>query len=163
MPKTPATTAEPSFKGRIRPALSVAIKAIVHEGLTITDAAKRAGLQRESLSKALIKPHVVAYRSAVKRAWLDNETGKAWVRVAQLCNEATSEDVRLKAAKLILEAAGELERDDRDSGGARRPAVQIVVNYPPESVTTRAGLPGVIELAPINVRLADSNGVIQRP
>lgn len=133
-------------KGRIRPALSNAIGLIVREGLSVPDAAIRVKMQYESLRVALHKPHVVAYREAVKRAWLASATDKAWLTVVTLATDAASEDVRLKAAKVILDAAGELDHGDPGAVGPRT-LVQIVVNHAPageQSPLKR--LPGVIEL-----------------
>lgn len=99
-----ARDGEPVRKGRVSPALRTAITLIVHEGLTVADAAKRTGYQTESLSKALIKPHVKAFRHDVKRAWLASKTERAWLTVADLAESGNSEDVRLKAAKVFIEA-----------------------------------------------------------
>ena len=90
-------------KGRISPALRTAIVLIIHEGLTVADAAKRTGYATESLSKALIKPHVKAYRSSVKRAWLASETEQAWLTMTSLARSAASEDARFKAAKYLID------------------------------------------------------------
>lgn len=91
-------------KGRVSPALRTAITLIVHEGLTINEAAKRTGYQGESLAKALIKPHVRAFKSDVKRAWQASKTERAWLTVADLAERGNSEDVRLKAAKVFIDA-----------------------------------------------------------
>lgn len=143
-------------KGRIRPALRTAIRLIVEEGLTQADAAKRVGYNAVSLSVALRKPHVRAVVVAVKRAWLENETGKAWRTMADLANGATSEDVRHKSAKVFLDAAGEL--DGSASGGAKGPPalVQIVINSDPKQgqpIVQR--LPGVIESQPTQGKRGD--------
>jgi len=131
-------------KGRIRPALATAIRLIVEDGYTQADAAKSVGMNAVSLSIALKKPHVVALRAAVKRAWLGSETDKAWVTVAHLASTASSEDVRLKAAKVFLEAAGEL------GGGDARisvPAslVQIVMHHHTTPDSILSGSDGVID------------------
>lgn len=137
----------PIMRGRVSPVLRTALTLIVHEGLSITDAAQRVGLKRESLSKALKKPHVRAEWDAVKRAWSESATAKAWLTVAKLAETASSEDVRLKAAKVFLEAAGEIGAEA--SGRASAPPasmVQIIVQ--PRSDGDQSmpyRLPGVIE------------------
>ncbi len=93
----------PIRKGRISPALKTAVTLIVHEGLTVAEAAKRTGYQTESLSKALLKPHVRAFKADVKRAWLESKTEKAYLTVATLAESASSEDVQLKAARLLID------------------------------------------------------------
>ncbi len=161
MTKPPAIRPKRSEKGRIRPALATAVRLIVTEALSIQDAANRVGMQRESLSRALTKPHVQALRAGVKRAWLENETGKAWLQVARLADAAQSEDVRLKASKLILDAAGELTPRDLE-GRINRPSVQIIISSP-HGESPPQQLPGVIEARVHHVRPADQDGFIEAP
>ena len=146
MEKLNTTTPKAPVKGRIRPALAAAIRLIVESGNTQAEAAKAVGMNPVSLSLALRKPHVVAAREGVKRAWLSSATDKAWVTMAQLAHSAASEDVRHKSAKVFLEAAGELSRSGATDSGPRS-LVQILLQHP---VTVGAsvghGLPGVIEI-----------------
>jgi hypothetical protein len=123
---TPAKAPRPAH---IRPALRAALVSLVHEGLTITAAAEKAGLQRESLSKALKKPHVQLALSDVRRAWSSNETAKAWLVVARLADGAASEDVQLKAARTILDAAGELTGDKGRDAPKAQQLVQIILSH----------------------------------
>ena len=132
-----ANAPETARPAHIRPPLRAALVCLVHEGLTITAAAEKAGLQRESLSKALKKPHVQAALADVRRAWSTNETAKAWLVVANLAAGAQSEDVQLKACRLVLEAAGELSGKATSAphvaqvvqillqGGENRPAIEV--------------------------------------
>jgi hypothetical protein len=110
-------------KGRLSPALKSAVTLIVHDGATVAEAAKRTGYQRESLAKALLKPHVRQFRAGVKRAWLESEAAKAWRTVADLASDAQSEKVRLEAARTILSSQGELTSD---SGENDRRAVALI-------------------------------------
>ncbi len=133
-------------KGRISPALRSAIQLIVSDGLTVAEAAGRTGYTTHSLTQALKKPHVRACRDGVKRAWIESRTEKAWLTVADLADNAASEDVRLKAAKTFLDAAGELTPDGGDKAGTARQLIQIVtqsVNLGQHPPSER--LPGVIE------------------
>ena len=133
-------------RGRVSPALRSAITLIVTDGLTVRQAAERSGYKYESLLIAMRKPHVRAFRDGVKRAWMESRTEKAWLTVADLADNAASEDVRLKAAKTFLDAAGELTPDGGDKAGTARQLIQIVTNsvnlgqHPPSE-----RLPGVIE------------------
>jgi hypothetical protein len=161
MTKLITTTPKPPVKGRIRPALRTAIRLLVEEGYTQVDAAKAVGMRQESLSVALKKPYVVALRGAVKRAWLDNATSKAWVTIATLANEAVSEDVRLKAAKLFLEAAGELNGGAGADKGGPRSLVQILINHPVGASASGSTLPGVIEIVRKPGRSSDPYQVIE--
>jgi hypothetical protein len=132
------------LKGRIRPALRAAIRLIVEEGHTQADAARTVGMNPVSLSLALRKPHVVALRAAVKRAWLESESSKAWVTMADLMHNGVSEDIRLKAAKVFLEQAGEL--GPKHDNTKPRSLVQIVVNGADARPEMRQTMPGVFEV-----------------
>lgn len=134
-------------KGRVSPALRTAIRLMVEEGTTQADAAQRVGMKAPSLSIALKKPHVRAEVAAVKRAWLDNKTGQAWVNIAKLASDGASEDVRLKANKLFLDAAGELAPKAGDQGP--RTLVQIVMHHATGGQPIPHQLPGVIEAVAI--------------
>jgi len=136
---------KPIGKGRISPALRTAVTLIVHDGLTVNEAAKRTGYQWESLAKALLKPHVRAFKADVKRAWLASRTEKAWLTVAELADNSASDDIRLKASKLFLDAAGELTPADQGGAGPRQ-LIQIItksVNMGGQPPSQR--LPGVVE------------------
>lgn len=130
-------------KGRISPALRTAITLIVSEGLTVADAALRTGYKAHSLTQALKKPHVRAFRASVKRAWLASQTEQAWLTVSKLATGANSEDVRLKAARVFIEAD--------EAARATMPAdVRQLVQIVTQNVTMTGNLsasqmPGVIE------------------
>ena len=133
-------------KTTIRARLRDAVQVYVSEGLSIADSARRAGMTPHSLQVALKKPHVAEYVASVKRAWLDNRTSKAWTNVAQLADSACSEDVRLKANRVFLEAAGELGAKGADPNATARTLVQIVVNAAQGMGNlTASQMPGVIE------------------
>lgn len=135
----------PITSGRIRPALETAIRLIVTEGYAIADAAKAVGYREHSLIQALKKPHVRAFRAGVKRAWLESQTSKAWLTVANLAANAVSEDVRLKASRTFLDAAGELTPDAKGQAGPSQ-LIQIItraVDIGGQPLDQR--LPGVIE------------------
>lgn len=134
---------------QIRPRLQDACTLIVSEGLSIADAAKRSGMTAHSLQVALRKPHVRAFLTSVKHAWLESRTSKAWLNVAQLADSACSEDVRLKANRVFLEAAGELGAKGADPNATARTLVQIVVNAAQGMGNlTASQMPGVIEALP---------------
>ncbi len=131
---------------QIRPRLQEACTLIVTEGLSQQDAARRAGMTPHSLNVAMKKPHVRAFLSSVKHAWLESRTSKAWLNVAQLADSACSEDVRLKANRVFLEAAGELGAKGTDPNATARTLVQIVVNAAQGMGHLPASqMPGVIE------------------
>ena len=151
---------ETIHKGRMRPALASAIRLIVEEGLSQCDAAQRVGLRQESLSKALHKPHVRAFKEGVKRAWLASRTEKAWHTMAQLADSSSSDDVRHKSAKVFLEAAGELGGGNGGDDGPRQ-LVQIVLHQALASAQPIAHrLPGVIEHEPAQRMRPDPSNMI---
>lgn len=142
---------------QIRPPVEAAIQLIVARAVTIAEAAEAVGMQGPSLAKALRRPHVSDRLIAVRRAWQENETFKAWLTVAELASGAASEDTRLKAARTILEAAGELGPNRRDDGPRAATLVQIITHAGPErhQVTIQSG--GVIEAAPYDPSSRDDD------
>jgi hypothetical protein len=136
----------PVRKGRVSPALRTAIKLIVEEGLTVADAAIRTGYKPPSLAIALMKPHVKAFRSSVKRAWLASKTERAWLTVADLAERGNSEDVRLKAAKVFIDAD---EAARATMPAEARQLVQVYINQLNQTGHLPARqMSGVIEAEP---------------
>lgn len=135
-------------KERVSPALRSAVTLIVTEAYSITDAAKRVGITRETLSRALKRPAVKTLLADVKRAHLESRTYKAWNRVEELAEGAASEKVKLEANRTILQAGGDLV-PERDASEQTGPMFVIVKNEMhvggPPPVIER--LPGVFELA----------------
>lgn len=152
-PKLVTRSGQSIGKGRISPALRSALVLLVEQAITIGEAAQRTGYKRESLAKALIKPHVRAELGAVKRAWLANQTARSWVNTADLANTAASEEVRLKANRVFLDVSGELEAKP---DAKPQNVVQIVINHAPvgpQPIGHR--LPGVIELQAVQGKRVD--------
>lgn len=136
----------PARKAQIRPALARAIEQIVHLGATISQAAEATGMRRESLSKALKKPHVQAHLRGVKQARLESQTFAAYGTIFDLATSAASEDVRHKAARTVLELAGELgQKDRRDENRTPHTAIQIVVSHQGQQQQIAVSDRGVIE------------------
>lgn len=150
-------------KLQIRPRLRHAIDLIVKKGLNQSEAAKTAGMQPHSLSLALARPHVKSYLDSVKRAHLEGATLVAWHTVVDLARNANSEDVRHKAARTILERAGELGGDSDDGRKIQQQLIQIVtqsVNIGQQPPTEQ--LPAIVEAPPYRViehDPSDSEGV----
>lgn len=140
------------IKGRapqIRPRLRDAIRMIVTEGLSQAEAARRSGMTAHSLQVALKKPHVAAFVAHVKRAWLESRTSQAWINLADLADKAISEDVRYKANRTFLEAAGELGNNRGDGENLAKTLVQIIVNHGRDVTQLPDGqMRGVIEAQP---------------
>lgn len=134
---------------QIRPKLQEACRLIVTEGLTQAAAAKRSGMTAHSLQVALKKPHVAAFLSHVKRAWLESRTSQAWINMAELADKACSEDVRYKANRTFLEAAGEIGNTRGDGESLAKTLVQIIVNQGRDTTQLPDGqMRGVIEAQP---------------
>lgn len=122
----PANPAETPRKGQVRPPVREAIRLICHDALSISEAAQRVGMARESLSRALQRPHVRAAMADVKRARQESEVFRAWRTVGQLMDTAQSEKVRLEAAKTILQGAGELNPDGANAEARAGVLIQII-------------------------------------
>jgi hypothetical protein len=151
---------------QIRPALREAIRLYVTEGLSKPDAALRAGMTLHGLLAALKKPHVRVFESSVKAAWMDSRTSKAWLNIAELADKACSEDVRLKANRVFLEAAGELGGPASDPNATARTLVQIVINAAHQAGHLPADqMSGVIESSPYRVigERASNSDLVGRP
>jgi len=147
-------------KGRISPALRTALTLIVHEGLSKEDAGKRVGIRPNSISKALLKPHVKAALLDVKRAWMSSQTEKAYLVAANLATSANSEDVQLKAARIFID----MDQDARKAMPEQaRQIVQIVTqNVNMTGHLTTNQMSGVIEAEayqPAIPYASDSTGV----
>jgi hypothetical protein len=92
--------------GRIGTKLRSAIALFVNGDCTkITDAAQRVGLARESLGKALDRPHVLAYLQQRTRKRLEILAGRAGAVKAELL-ESDNEMAREKASSFVLGLAG---------------------------------------------------------
>lgn len=134
---------------QIRPPVEAAIQLIVTQAVSIAEAAESVGMKGRSLAVALRRPHIKARVADVRRAWLDSETAKARLSIAHLAVHAASEDVRHKAARTLLEMAGELgahRRDDRPPAGGV--LVQIVAAPAEPERLTVVSSSGVIEAPP---------------
>lgn len=109
---------------KLRPALSRALDVISIEGQTQREAARRAGMSEDALSRALAKPHV---RNELERrkaeAALSIEAMKGTAKAAayrvgmDLMHNSPDHKVRAKMVELF-------------AGEARGPAVAVQVNMP---------------------------------
>lgn len=134
---------------QIRAPLERAIRLIIENGRTLPEACDTAGLQEESVQKALRKEHVKAFCASVKREWMTGQTFRSWSTVEQLRDGSASDKVRLESAALFIRAAGDLE-PERNHGPSTALALQIIVSPQhalPVNVTTAGG---VIEAPPFD-------------
>jgi lambda repressor-like predicted transcriptional regulator len=101
-------------KGRIAPRLKQAVEMIVHNGVSIATAAKATGYNVNSLSTALRKSHVQEFKRDIIAAFMENATELARYTLVDVARNSKSDDCRVKAARTLLEIAGELggNRDD---------------------------------------------------
>lgn len=109
MPKLPAPgqrvkpiqrVKDPS-KLRISARLKEAIDLMILNGLIRKEAAEKAGLTDHSLYTALRKPHVIAYKNEVMRAFRESEIERSFTRMVDLRDNAKSEHVNADMAKTI--------------------------------------------------------------
>lgn len=137
--------------------MRTALAAYVLEARTVAESARIAGIQAETLQKALRKPHIRDEVIRLKRARLDGLTEKAWLTVADLASDAVSEDVKLKACRLIMEAAGEIGPGRRDESPRASAAVMIVVGQGPDRREITIGTNGVVESPPYSPTVVDAD------
>lgn len=88
-------------KTRMSARVRAAVQAMVEDGLSRADAAAKAGLEDNSLYKALRRPDVCAYRNDLMRALRESEASRSISRVAKLADTAESEHVRLESNKWL--------------------------------------------------------------
>lgn len=134
---------------QVRPRLRVALNALVYEGLTIGQAAEKAGMAYEAVRVALHRPHVQAHLTGLKRERVGLESLRSFHTVTDLRDNSASDKVRLDASKVIMTAAGDLE-PERNHGPSTALALQIIVSPQhalPANVTTAGG---VIEAPPFD-------------
>jgi len=85
-------------KGRISTKLKAAIRNIVNNGVTQEEAALAVGIRRETVSRALQKPHVVAYKDELSTELLKLNALKGARKIGKLIDGANSERVQMEAA-----------------------------------------------------------------
>jgi ParB-like chromosome segregation protein Spo0J len=104
---TETTPALPERKRPIPKRVREAIAAIVEGRVkTITAAAKKVGLSREYLSRALGEPHVAAHLRDRAARVVAISSGHAAARVTELITRSRSEHVAFEASKFSLGVAG---------------------------------------------------------
>ncbi len=138
----------PHVKG-VRPALLEAIRQLAaNPKMTQKEAARLGGLTEHGLQRALQRPQVRELLECVRRARRDGKTAEAWEVVYDLMDGAASEDVRHKAARTVLAAAGELEAENgkQQTVGQLIQIVTQTVNLGDQPAYER--LPGVVERPP---------------
>lgn len=135
--------ANPTRSPQVRPRLREALRSMVYEGHTITQAAENAGMTYESVRVALQRPHVQAALTSLKRERVGLESLRSFHKVTQLRDGAASEKVQLDASKVIMSAAGDLE-PERNRAPPVAMAIQIITS-PGFEPTVASNTAGVIE------------------
>lgn len=134
---------------QIRAPLERAIRLIIEDGRTLPEACQVAGLQEESVQKALRKEHVKAFCSSLKREWMTGQTFRSWSTVEKLRDTSASDKVRLESAALFIRAAGDLE-PERNHGPSTALALQIIVSPQHALPVNNTSAGGVIEAPPFD-------------
>ncbi len=122
-----APAVKPTRRPQVRPRLRVALNALVYDGLTIGEAAQKAGMAYEAVRVALHRPHVQAALASVKRERLGLESLRSFHTVTDLRDNSASDKVRLDASKVIMTAAGDLE-PEHNHAPTTALALQIIVS-----------------------------------
>jgi hypothetical protein len=125
---------------RISKKVCVAIDALVSgECKTITDAAAKAGLARESLSRALNSPHVAEHlRQKIKRSLAVGAARAGVTKLALL--DSPNEMVRDRASSYVLGLIGIVpEPSPVDRPGIQQAGLQIVIYGNPDRPPVTVG------------------------
>jgi hypothetical protein len=124
VPDVPAKAARISAK--LRQAINLFVSG---ECTKITEAAERVGLARESLGRALDRPHVIAYLQMRTRRRLELLAARAGAVKGDLL-DSPNEMVKDRASSFILGIAGIVPATDPQSarpGDHQQPGIQIVI------------------------------------
>jgi hypothetical protein len=107
-------------KPYISPQLAHAIDLLLFEEYRKDDAARTAGIQPQTLEKALRKKHVRDYRRERWSQYLHAEAEKSVIKIVQLRDKAASEHVQRDCAMYLAQASEELQkmRGDSSQSGA---------------------------------------------
>jgi hypothetical protein len=82
------------------------LEIMAYEGVSLPLAAERAGMAISSAKKAMAKPHVKTSFNQLVADIRANAGQAAYLRIARLSEEATSETVRLEASKWVAGVDG---------------------------------------------------------
>lgn len=97
---------KPPAKHRIKPALREAIRLMIWEALPRALAAQRAGMTDHGLYQALQRPHVQKLYNQEFTRLKDGSAVRAFINIVDLADNATSQDVRLRANTWLAGVAG---------------------------------------------------------
>ena len=106
MAKKPGRPPAKPVKGRIRPALREAIKAMVWEGTSPSLAAEIGKMTLHGLQQALRKPHIKQLYAQEFRQLRENAAPQAYANIVQMGYQARSEDVRFRANQWVAGVDG---------------------------------------------------------
>lgn len=90
-------------KLRITTPVKTAIDAMIHDGLTRSQAAQLAGIKDHSLYVALCKPHVLEYKNRVLREFRESLAEKSLSRMDGLADNADKDSTKFQANKFLIE------------------------------------------------------------
>ncbi|HEV2159565.1 hypothetical protein [Bradyrhizobium sp.] len=131
---------------------------VAGDARTITDAAVKAGISREHLSRELSKPHVTEHlRQKIKRSLAVGAARAGATKLALL--DSPNEMVRDRASSYVLGLIGIVpEASPVDRSAAQLPGFQIVI-VPPPGIT--AGAPRVIGPEPVR-QIEQATGKVEQ-
>jgi hypothetical protein len=89
-------------KTRISARVRAALRYMVEEGLSRSEAAEKAGLRDNSLYVAMRRPETLAFRTELMNVLRSSASSRSLARVDDLASNAASEHVRLAASELLL-------------------------------------------------------------
>lgn len=143
MTDTSVATAERPAKTTARPALRVTGKLrdacdyLVHEGLSLYDAARKAEISTFSMREGLKRPHVLAYVRQQREILRTSMCGANILALANVRDQTDNQNARVSAVK-ALEQIGDDNSSIRSSTSTSMPGVTIHIHAAPAQASLNA-------------------------
>lgn len=124
IPSVAPTHAGRSQPGRVQGKVKAAVLAMAWEGLTFTEAARKANLSAYAMRLALERSHVQAYLRSQRQVFRSSLTDRATHRLVELSEQDTHKAAAVTATISLMN-----EHDQSVASGSiiRAPGLQIVI------------------------------------
>ena len=118
----PDRPAKPPAKQRLSAKLQAALDAMVWEGMTYGDAARKAGISIQTMRSALSRSHVIGYLNKEKQVFRESLSTRALTRAVELSEQNDNLTAAVAMTRTLLN-----ESDQEHSSGNQRHAPGLVV------------------------------------
>lgn len=106
LPIPPERTKTGHFRARITKKIARLVEEMVHNALSRTEAAQRAGMTDDAARKALKRPHVKAYYNQAVADVRENAAQRAYLKIAKLSETGESERLQFDASRWVAGVDG---------------------------------------------------------